>query len=434
MTAVPGDGGERILRAVAYAADRFLRTTDPLDHVDEVLAVLGEATEASRVYVFEVRERPGTWLGTQRYEWCAPGIEPQLDNPDLHDADLLADGFGHWVAQLSAGEPVVTDETCFTAGERAFLGPQGIRSLVVVPIEVEGRWWGWLGYDDTVARRRWSASAVDAAHTAARILGAGIQQQHLADRQRAAAAALRVSLEREQLAAERLRELDTMKDTFLRAVSHELRTPLTTVHGLARTLRHHDAALAGDRREQALDLLLSATTRLKELVEELLDLDRLHHGPLVPQPVRTDLPALVQRSLAATPLLADRGVEVRVEVPEADVDPLLTGRILDNLLQNAGRYTDPDVAVRVAVLPDPVGLRLVVEDEGAGIPAALHEAVFTPFHHGPRSLDHAPGVGIGLSLVARFATGHGGRAWVEDRPGGGARFQVVLATGTNAAS
>jgi signal transduction histidine kinase len=70
-----------------------------------------------------------------------------------------------------------------------------------------------------------------------------------------------------------------------------------------------------------------------------------------------------------------------------------------------------------------------VEDEGAGVPDELKEVIFEPFRQGPQRSQHSPGVGIGLSLVARFAELHGGQAWVEDRPGGSAAFRVFLPAG-----
>ena len=69
---------------------------------------------------------------------------------------------------------------------------------------------------------------------------------------------------------------------------------------------------------------------------------------------------------------------------------------------------------------------LSVDDDGPGVPADLRDAIFEPFRQGPTAAPHSPGTGIGLSLVARFAELHGGRAWVEDRPAGGAAFRVFL--------
>jgi len=71
-------------------------------------------------------------------------------------------------------------------------------------------------------------------------------------------------------------------------------------------------------------------------------------------------------------------------------------------------------------------LEIAVDDEGPAIPADLREGIFEPFRHGPTAAPHAPGAGIGLSIVARFAELHGGRAWLEETPGGGNSFKVRL--------
>jgi two-component system sensor histidine kinase MtrB len=108
------------------------------------------------------------------------------------------------------------------------------------------------------------------------------------------------------------------------------------------------------------------------------------------------------------------------------VDSAKVERVVENLLANAGRHTTPDTPVWVTVTRRDDGVLLAVEDAGTGVPQELRAALFEPFRQGPEVAAHAPGVGIGLSLVARFAELHGGRAWVQDRPGGGASFQVLL--------
>jgi signal transduction histidine kinase len=82
--------------------------------------------------------------------------------------------------------------------------------------------------------------------------------------------------------------------------------------------------------------------------------------------------------------------------------------------------------VWVRVRRDGDGVQIVVEDAGTGVPPELRDSVFEPFRQGPGTPTHAPGVGIGLSLVARFAELHGGRAWVDDRSGGGSSFRVFI--------
>ena len=102
--------------------------------------------------------------------------------------------------------------------------------------------------------------------------------------------------------------------------------------------------------------------------------------------------------------------------------------VLNILLVNADRHA-PRTPAHVVVSHDNGAVRISVIDDGPGVPEHLREAIFEPFRQGPSVSSHSPGTGIGLSLVGRFAQIHGGRAWVEDRPGGGASFKVFLPDG-----
>src|SRR6202795_229940 len=235
---------------------------------------------------------------------------------------------------------------------------------------------------------------------------------------------------REREAAQRLRALDDMKNTFLEAVSHDLRTPLTSILGSALTLEQSKLGLPHD---DALDLVrrIAANARkLERLLSDLLDLDRLQRGIVTPQRRPTDLAALVQRSVEGTENPAGRDIQVEVEEITVSVDAAKVERIIENLLSNAIRHTPGGTQIWVRGFGHDGGAMLVVEDEGRGIPPDLHEAVFEPFRQAPGSSSgHSPGVGVGLSLVRRFAGLHGGRAWLEDREGGGSSFHVFLPGG-----
>jgi PAS domain S-box-containing protein len=243
--------------------------------------------------------------------------------------------------------------------------------------------------------------------------------------QKEAEEALRRAYDREREAVSRLQALDEMKNAFLSAVSHELRTPLAAVLGYAVTLQQQDINLEQGERQEVIDRLTVNARKLHRLLEDLLDLDRLSRGIVDPHRQEVDVAALALRAVEEVDL-ADRAIDADFNPTVARVDGPKVERILENLLANAGKHSPPGTPIRVVVRPEDGGVLIAVEDRGPGVPDELKEDVFRPFIRGPERPAHSPGAGIGLSLVARFAELHGGRAWVEDRPGGGASFRVFL--------
>jgi PAS domain S-box-containing protein len=236
----------------------------------------------------------------------------------------------------------------------------------------------------------------------------------------------------ERQATAQLRALDEMKNTFLEAVSHDLRTPLSAVLGSALTLERQDITLAPEDQLDLVQRIAANARKLQRLVNDLLDLDRLSRGLLEPTRAPADLAEVVRTVVAQSDALGGREVMFDVEPTPVEIDVPKVERIVENLLVNAVRHTPPQARVWVRVAPGSDGGVLVVEDDGPGIRDEDRTRIFDAFERGGTS-SHAPGSGIGLTLVSRFAELHGGRAWVEDRDGGGASFMVWL-PGTSAAT
>ena len=172
------DRSEAILEAVGSAARLFLESPKWEGEVDEVLARLGEATEVSRAYLFETHPAPdGTPLISQRFEWAAPDTDPQIHNPDMQGMDLAGNGYGRWVRLFQAGEMVQGPVAGFPASEKPHLEEQSILSMAVVPIHMDGEWWGCLGFDDCNHPRVWSPVEQEALRAAASTLGGAIKRE-----------------------------------------------------------------------------------------------------------------------------------------------------------------------------------------------------------------------------------------------------------------
>jgi PAS domain S-box-containing protein len=168
---------DAILETVGFAAEQFLRTDSFEQSIRAVLERLGSATDVSRVYIFENEQTEGGLLVTsQRYEWAAPGIDAQIDNPELRGVPYEAAGLERWVEFLHQGLPLYGNVRTFPDPERDVLEPQHILSIVVVPIFVGPQWWGFIGFDDCSRERRWSLPEIDTLKAAASILGTAIQR------------------------------------------------------------------------------------------------------------------------------------------------------------------------------------------------------------------------------------------------------------------
>jgi signal transduction histidine kinase len=246
--------------------------------------------------------------------------------------------------------------------------------------------------------------------------------------ERVATDRLAAALDRERAAAEHLRTLDELKSGFLQAVSHDLRTPLASVLGISLTLQRGRGQLSPADADDLLGRLAANARKLDRILTGLLDLDRLDRGIVELRRERVDLASLVARVVkeAGEELLHAHPVSLDLAPIQVLADAAKVERIVENLLANAARHTDPGTPIWVRVEPGDRGALLCVDDAGPGIPVEQRESIFRPFERGPGGAGYAPGSGVGLALVAQIASLHDGQAWVEDRAGGGASFRVLL--------
>ena len=232
-------------------------------------------------------------------------------------------------------------------------------------------------------------------------------------------------LEREAAVTTGLRELNEVKDTLLHAVSHDLKGPLAGILGSVQTLqRAEQLGLTDEERGTLLDMIEQGGKKMNRLVDDLLDLDRLDRGNIQPERTPTDVGELADKIARELPGMESHPIRVEADAVLVNVDAGKVERVIENLLVNARRHTPAGTAVHIRVHARSNGVVLVVEDEGPGIPDDLKDALFEPFRQGTSA--GGRGVGIGLSLVRKFAELHGGTAHVEDGEHGGARFVITL--------
>jgi two-component system sensor histidine kinase KdpD len=209
------------------------------------------------------------------------------------------------------------------------------------------------------------------------------------------------------------------------AVSHDLRTPLATMKVASSTLLHPAFPLSDADVHELHGLIDVETDRLTRLVTSLLDMTRIDAGVLEVRRGPTSVAALVEESVASLrSSLGGRPVKVSLPegLPDVDVDQLLIGQVLTNLLDNANRYSPSDTMITVAGEADGDRITLSITDKGPGIPAAEREEVFDRYVR----FDTGGRTGLGLTIAKTFVEAHGEHIWVEARPSGGARFAFTL--------
>jgi len=169
---------ERILLGVADATSILLRNVDIDKAFNKVLEVLGKATTADRVYIFQNSFDSITQKNvvSQKYEWCSEGIEPQIDSSDLQNVCYEDLGIMRWYDTLSSDNEISGSVCDFPSGERAILEPQGIKTVAVVPIFVDNIFWGFIGFDDCSQNRVWTKSETALLFTAATSIGGAIKR------------------------------------------------------------------------------------------------------------------------------------------------------------------------------------------------------------------------------------------------------------------
>jgi signal transduction histidine kinase len=426
---------DRILQSIRFAAQQFMQTAQWDHAIDPVLSKIGQAAGASRAYVFENHmDDAGRLCMSQRYKWTTAEVSRELDNPDLQNMPYADSGFGYWIDVLGQNEILTGTVSPMSAAERTVLEPQGIRSIMVIPVFVQGVWWGFVGLDDCVKERVWTDAEKDSLRAGADMLGATIARQRVQD-------ALVIAKEGAEAASR-------AKSEFLANMSHELRTPLNHIIGFTELVVSRSFGELTAEQEEFLKDVLTSSHHLLSLINDVLDLSKVEAGKMELELSEVRIRDLLQNSLM---MVKEKALKNQLRLA-VDLDGLPERLTLDerkfkqvvyNLLSNAVKFTPASGEVRLGaaireaaqlsgcpINTDGHGqwLSVWVADTGIGLDAQDLRRVFDPFEQveGIVSRKHQ-GTGLGLSLTRKMVELHAGAIWAESAGlGKGTTFRLAI--------
>jgi PAS domain S-box-containing protein len=352
---------EAVLVAVSFAAEKFLQAASWEEDIQEILARLGQAMQASRVYIFEnFGGADEAVFARQRYEWAAPGVAPEIDNPALQAVPWRAAGFGRWEDTLGQGGLIFGQVREFPPAEQEFLAAQDIKSIVVVPIFDGQHWWGMIGFDECRREREWTFSEIEALRAAASTLGAAILHERSKKALKESEKKLR-SLSYQLLEAqegERRRLAGELHDEL----GHALLTLKIQLEALEMQLPPQQV----DQKKAVKQILRFIGQTIGEVRRLYLDLSP---GDLEDLGLTAALRLLMDDFAAL-----QKDLSVQIELDNLDgllPVPVQTGiyRIMQEALTNIGKHAKAN-QINLLIKSEKEKVSFIIEDDGKGFDAA----------------------------------------------------------------
>lgn len=407
---------DQILSAVGFASGVFLRSANWKDALNIAIERLGKAARANRAYYFENHVgESGEILASQLAEWVAPGIESQIDNPNLQSVPYIKAGMGRWLEVMKRRQPIHGLISNFPDSEREILEAQDIRSLVTMPVFSRNELVGFLGFDDCESMRQWSTSEFDALFAAATALGAAIDRHHLETQ-------LRFS-----------QKMDAV-GRLASGVAHDFNNMLQAIVNFTNIAKLN--AKQGQPVDEELEAILSASNRAHNLTRQLLSFSRkqdLAAQNLNLKDICESVATMIRPTLGNAISLS---VAVSNPPPIVLAGPGCIGQVLMNLCLNAidampdgGNLeikcgqVDPDIDTFKHQARNRRHACIEVRDTGCGMTKQTIDRIFEPFF---TTKEVGKGTGLGLSVAYGTINRLDGLIDVVSAPNQGSCFRVYI--------
>ncbi len=417
---------------VVRISERLIQTdlSDISKAINDVLAELGRFNAVDRVYIFEYDKEKDEVNNT--FEWCNTGTSPEIENLQGIPYDFVPRWREHFTNNQYVYIPSVKDlpDDPSYEHERGILLPQGIKSLIVVPMYHAQQFVGFTGFDSVRMYKEWEPNIISLLKMTADIIAGSILRAKYEE-----------ALIREKQNAE---AANKAKTEFLANMSHELRTPLNAILGFTSIIR--DKLDDEDSRDQV-QMVLSSGNALLRLINDLLEFSKAEAGSLVLNPADTSINRLLKFVTDTfLPEATEKGIELRVRSLDMNntliiVDEGRIRQILLNMVGNAVKFTHkgyvevsadiqhektcPNNSTTTSI--NKKKLILSIKDTGIGIEEKDQETIFSPFTQLSTGNSRMyEGTGLGLNIAQRLVELMNGEIGLTSEPGVGSTFTVTI--------
>ncbi|CAM5221402.1 response regulator [Alishewanella longhuensis] len=385
--------------------------------INLTLAEMGQFVNADRVYIFDYDFYNNTCSNT--YEWCAAGITPEIS----HLQQTPIEAIPQWVnAHKNGQEMYIADVPALADDEpiKAILFPQGIKSILTLPMVNEGELLGFVGFDSVNTYHQYSEQE--------RTLLAVFAQMLVNIKARIRSIALLSA------AKEKAEQASKVKSDFVANMSHELRTPLNAIMGFAELLAFSEL---NETQSSYLEKITQSSDLLLNLINDILDFSKVEAGKLRLQPEPANLLVIsTQLNNLFSHAAQDKGLTFTIELdpmlPESlYLDPLRLTQILTNLLSNAIKFTEQgEVKLSIGYFGQRQNahvLRFQVKDTGIGIEATQLSSLCQAFTQADTSITRRyGGTGLGLAITSKLLEQMQSQLDVLSQPGMGSNFSFEI--------
>jgi signal transduction histidine kinase/CheY-like chemotaxis protein/HPt (histidine-containing phosphotransfer) domain-containing protein/PAS domain-containing protein len=413
---------EKMLTSIAFATKELLSNSDFQRATQKAITILGDGAGADRAYLFEnSTDEEGNVYSSQRFEWSALDVPAEIDNPELQNLPISV--FGESMEFLLENEIYLNIvEKIEDEGLRALLESQGIKSILLIPIFVEKRFWGFVGFDDCHKEREWSDAETALLISFAESISNAIERKNMEQN-------LRLSMEQ-------AKEASIAKSEFLANMSHEIRTPLNGVIGFSDLLMKTDL---NQTQQEFLKSIIQSGNLLLALINDVLDFSKIEAGKLELSPSKVNLGDLAKETLnMIEPSLNHKSIKLIATLDDnlpkgVFVDATRIKQVMINLLSNSAKFTHQgEIELSIKNLgsksDEPtVELEFAVRDTGIGISKEKEQIIFEAFAQEDNSTTRKyGGTGLGLTISNKILQLMHSRLELQTELGKGSRFSFKM--------